>query len=94
MNHKEVEEMFAEESMLRAFLVLSEKPFMGIHPRVDVYAIFCFEPLHCICFEVGRMLNQCVVFMLCGDKKTQADYGARPETRDFFESLRERCSGR
>lgn len=48
MSHREVERWFEEESLLSAVPLLSNFSFIGIHPCVDVYAIFWVESLHCL----------------------------------------------
>lgn len=58
---------FAEEYILSMFSVLSKFPFVGIHPFVDIYAIFRFYPTHHLPLGVGKVPKECIVLMYGDD---------------------------
>lgn len=56
LTQKRIEAKFAKESMLPFAPISPKFSFTGIHPCVDVYAIFRFKPMHCLSLGVGKTL--------------------------------------
>lgn len=57
-------------SMLSIPPVLSAFPMIGVHPCVDIYDIFRFEPMHNLSLGVSKMLKDCATIMLRDENRT------------------------
>lgn len=66
---KEVEQYFAEESMLPLLPVLFSFLFAGIHFTLDIYGIFRYKPLHCLSLGIEGILKECIVYLLDDDQR-------------------------
>lgn len=57
-------EQFKQLPMISIPPVLSHFPLVGIHPCVDTYEIFKFEPMHSLSLGVSKLLKECCAAML------------------------------
>lgn len=62
--------------------------FVGIYPSVDVYPIFCFEPMHNLYFDVSRMLKVCLWNMLGDDNRITDATGTGSQTYKTYKRVR------
>ena len=68
---EEVTNNFKKLSMIPVPPVLNSFPFVGIHPSVDIYAIFGFEPMHNLSLGISKLLKECTVSYLKDDKRVR-----------------------
>lgn len=72
---KELEQYFAEEFALHLVPALSSFAFVGIHHTHFYYDILQYDFLHCLSLAVEKLLEDCNVFLLYDDQKTELKYG-------------------
>lgn len=59
-----IEEEFQSKSMLSIPPILSQFPCMSLHPSVDIYTLFRYEPMHNLSLGISKLLKECCVYML------------------------------
>ncbi|NJK52916.1 MAG: hypothetical protein HC936_08975 [Leptolyngbyaceae cyanobacterium SU_3_3] len=85
---RDLEQFFGEESMLPLLPVLSDFPFVGTQPTLDIYSIFRYEPMHCLSLGVGRTLKECIVHMLGDEQRVSSDMRCQNGTMKSFKSIK------
>lgn len=53
------QQKIAELSILKIPPILQDFPLVRVHESVDVYALFRFEPTHCLSLGLSKLLNEC-----------------------------------
>lgn len=85
---KELEQYFAEESMLPLSPVLPNVLFAGAYLTVDIYSIFRYEPMHSLSLGVGRMLNEYIVYSLGDDRRLSSAMRRQNGNMRLFKSIK------
>lgn len=65
--------------------ILQDFPFMDLHPTLDIYHLFSFEPMHNLYLGVSKLLKECACERLRSkDLETHAVTTSRGVPRTFF----------
>ena len=70
--------------------VLSKFPHAGIHPCVDSYSIFRFEPLHNFSLGVSKLIKECASDLLRDEKRFTSNITKKDGTARSFSQVRKK----